>query len=145
MDRRTFLTAGLGLGTLCVAGSVQAAWPREAFEAQESNALIDMLASSKPAPSDAITITAPDIAENGAVVPISVSTTLEDVTRISIVVEQNPLPLTSTYDLTADSVPYVSTRVKMLKTSNVVALVEAGGKSYSGVREVKVTIGGCGG
>ena len=145
MDRRTFLTAGLGLGTLFVAGSVHAAWPKNAFEAQESGTLIDMLAGSKPAPSDAITITAPDIAENGAVVPISVSTTLEDVTRISIVVEQNPLPLTSTYDLTPDSVPYVSTRVKMSKTSNVVALVEAGGKSYSGVREVKVTIGGCGG
>ena len=132
-------------GTLFVAGSVHAAWPKNAFEAQESGTLIDMLAGSKPAPSDAITITAPDIAENGAVVPISVSTTLEDVTRISIVVEQNPLPLTSTYDLTPDSVPYVSTRVKMSKTSNVVALVEAGGKSYSGVREVKVTIGGCGG
>ena len=145
MDRRAFLTAGLGLGTLFVAGSVHAAWPKNAFEAQESGTLIDMLAGSKPAPSDAITITAPDIAENGAVVPISVSTTLEDVTRISIVVEQNPLPLTSTYDLTPDSVPYVSTRVKMSKTSNVVALVEAGGKSYSGVREVKVTIGGCGG
>ncbi len=145
MDRRTFLTAGVGLGTLFVAGSVHAAWPKDAFEAQEPGALIDMLAGSKPAPSDAITITAPDIAENGAVVPIAVSTTLEDVTRISIVVEQNPLPLTSTYDLTPDSVPYVSTRVKMQKTSNVVALVEAGGKSYSGVREVKVTIGGCGG
>lgn len=145
MDRRTFLTAGLGFGALFATGSAYAAWPKDAFEAKESDALIDMLAGSKPAPSEAITITAPDIAENGAVVPISVSTTLEDVTRISIVVERNPLPLTSTYDLTPDSVPYVSTRVKMLKTSNVVALVEAGGKSYSGVREVKVTIGGCGG
>ena len=145
MNRRGFLTAGLGFGALFATGSAHAAWPKDAFEAKESDALIDMLAGSKPASSDAITITAPDIAENGAVVPISVSTTLEDVTRISIVVEQNPLPLTSTYDLTPDSVPYVSTRVKMLKTSNVVALVEAGGKSYSGMREVKVTIGGCGG
>ena len=145
MDRRVFLTAGLGLGALYATAPLYAAWPKDAFEAKEADALIDMLAGSKPAPSDAITITAPDIAENGAVVPISVSTTLEDVTRISIVVEQNPLPLTSTYDLTSNSVPYVSTRVKMLKTSNVVALVEAGGKSYSGVREVKVTIGGCGG
>ena len=145
MDRRTFLTAGLGFGALFAAGSVYAAWPKNAFEAKEPDALIDMLTGSEPAPSDAITITAPDIAENGAVVPIAVSTTLEDVTRISIVVEQNPLPLTSTYDLTPDSIPYVSTRVKMLKTSNVVALVDAGGKSYSGVREVKVTIGGCGG
>lgn len=145
MDRRTFLTAGLGLGTLCAVGSAQAAWPKGAFEAEEADALIGMLAKSTPAPSDAIAITAPDIAENGAVVPISVSTTLEDVTRISIVVEQNPLPLTSTYDLSPHSVPYVSTRVKMLKTSNVLALVESGGKSYSSRREVKVTIGGCGG
>ena len=145
MDRRSFLTAGLGLGTLMVAGAVQAAWPKAAFEARESNALIEMLAGSEPAASEAITITAPDIAENGAVVPISVSTTLEDVTRISILVVQNPLPLTSTYRLTPEAIPYVSTRVKMLKTSRVVALVEAGGKSYSGEREVKVTIGGCGG
>ena len=145
MDRRTFLTAGMGLGTLFVAGSVQAAWPKDVFEAEESDALVDMLTSGKPAPSDAITITAPDIAENGAVVPISVSTTLEDVTRISIVVVENPLPLISTYDLSPNSVPYVSTRVKMLKTSKVLALVESGGKSYSGTREVKVTIGGCGG
>lgn len=145
MDRRTFLTAGLGLGTMFAAGSVQAIWPKGAFESKETEAVIDMLAKREPAPSEAIVITAPDIAENGAVVPISVSTTLEDVTRISIVVEQNPLPLTSTYDLGPHSVPYVSTRVKMLKTSNVLALVESGGKSYSSVREVKVTIGGCGG
>ncbi len=145
MNRRTFMTAGLGLGTLLATGAVHAVWPEKAFDARESDALIDMLASGEPASSDAITITAPDIAENGAVVPISVSTTLEDVSRISILVESNPLPLTSTYDLAPNSVPYVSTRVKMLKTSNVIALVEAGGKSYSGAREVKVTIGGCGG
>ena len=145
MKRRTFLTAGLGIGTLVAAGSALAAWPESAFKEEKADALVDMLASSTPTSSDAITITAPEIAENGAVVPVSVSTTLDDVTRISILVEKNPLPLTSTYELGPDSVPYVSTRVKMLKTSDVVALVESGGKTYKGVREVKVTIGGCGG
>ena len=145
MKRRTFLTAGLGIGTLVAAGPALAAWPESAFKEKEADALVDMLASSTPADSDAITITAPEIAENGAVVPISVSTTLDDVTKISIVVEKNPLPLTSTYELGPGSMPFVSTRVKMLKTSDVVALVESGGKTYKGVREVKVTIGGCGG
>ena len=142
MNRRTFLVAGLG--ALCVPVLVQA-WPQKAFEAEKSDEVLSELAKNVPEHSDAITITAPDIAENGAVVPVSVSTSLEDVTRISILVEKNPLPLTSSYDLSSDSVPYVSTRVKMLKTSNVVALVDAGGKTYTGSREIKVTIGGCGG
>ena len=145
MDRRAFIIGGLGLGALVSTGSGHGVWPQAAFESEASEGVINMLSGGKVVPSDAITITAPDIAENGAVVPISVSTTLEDVVRISIVVEGNPLPLTSTYELSPHAIPYVSTRVKMLKTSKVVALVEAGGKSYFGMREVKVTIGGCGG
>ena len=143
MNRRTFLAAGLG--ALLISGAARAAWPEAAFEADQADDVLARLGGQNAAASDAITITAPDIAENGAVVPISVSTTLPEVTRVSILVASNPLPLTSTYDLAAGAVPYVATRVKMLKTSDVVALVEAGGRTYSAAREVKVTIGGCGG
>jgi len=142
MNRRTFL--GAGLGVLCVP-ALSWAWPKEAFDADKSDTVLSVLAKNTPESSNAITITAPDIAENGAVVPISVSTELEEVSRISILVEGNPLPLTSSYDLSSNSVAYVSTRVKMLKTSNVIALVDSKGKTYSGTREIKVTIGGCGG
>ena len=143
MNRRTFLAAGLG--ALLLSGAARAAWPEAAFEADQADDVLAKLGGKDAAASDAITITAPDIAENGAVVPISVSTTLPEVTRVSILVANNPLPLTSTYDLAAGAVPYVATRVKMLKTSEVLALVEAGGKTYAATREVKVTIGGCGG
>lgn len=143
MNRRTFLAAGLG--ALLISSAARAAWPEAAFEAERADDVLAKLGGADAAASDAITITAPDIAENGAVVPISVSTTLPEVTRVSILVASNPLPLTSIYDLAAGSVPYVATRVKMLKTSDVVALVEAGGKTYAATREVKVTIGGCGG
>ena len=142
MNRRTFLTA---LGAVLAAGPTWAAWPEKAFESKEAEDVLSKISSGKPKTSDRIIIDAPDIAENGAVVPISVSTGLSDVTKMSIVVESNPQPLNSTYDLTDQSVPFVSTRVKMLKTSNVIALVEAGGKTYVNTREVKVTIGGCGG
>lgn len=143
MQRRTFLAAGLG--ALLLAGAARAAWPEAAFEAERADDVLAQLGGKDAAASDAITITAPDIAENGAVVPVSVSAVLPEVTRVSILVANNPLPLTSTYDLAPGAVPYVATRVKMLETSPVVALVEAGGKTYAATREVKVTIGGCGG
>ena len=77
--------------------------------------------------------------------PITVSSTLGNVEGISIVATSNPGPLTSTYMLTAASEPYVSTRIKMAKTGNVIAVVKADGKLHSATKEVKVTIGGCGG
>jgi sulfur-oxidizing protein SoxY len=87
----------------------------------------------------------PDIAENGAVVPISVSTDIENVESISIYVEGNPNPLAATFELSPYIVAAVSTRIKMGKTSNVVAAVYSGGTVYTATQEVKVTIGGCGG
>ena len=88
---------------------------------------------------------APDIAENGAVVPVTVESTMKDVQSISIVAEKNALPLIASFDLGAGALPYVSTRIKMGSTMNVQALVKAGGKVYEAKKEVKVTIGGCGG
>ena len=96
-------------------------------------------------PSDKVKLDAPEIAENGAVVPISVSSSLGDVTSISILVSENPNALAASYKIAAGTVPSVANRLKMAKTTNVIAIVEAGGKLYSTTKEVKVTVGGCGG
>src|SRR6476620_5099884 len=96
-------------------------------------------------PSDKVKMDAPEIAENGAVVPISVSTTLADVTSISFLVSENPVALVASYKIPAGTLPSVANRIKMARTSNVIVVVEAGGKLYSANKEVKVTVGGCGG
>jgi sulfur-oxidizing protein SoxY len=88
---------------------------------------------------------APEIAENGAVVPVSVSTTLTDVTSIAFLVSGNPNALIAMYKIPAGTIPSVANRIKMATTSNVIVIVEAGGKLYSATKEVKVTVGGCGG
>ena len=95
--------------------------------------------------SSKVKLKAPEIAENGAIVPINVSTTLDNVESIMIFVENNPQPLSSGYRLTTLSEPSIGTRLKMGKTSNVMAAVKSGDKVYTSTQEVKVTIGGCGG
>jgi len=125
---------------------VLGAYATDAFAARDvEGALSGSLGSAEHSPSDSVKLKAPDIAENGAVVPITVSASMDDVDAISIVVAANPGPLTSTYMLSSSSEPYISTRVRMAKTSDVIAVVKANGKLYSATKEVKVTIGGCGG
>lgn len=122
------------------------AYNKAAFDARDVNsALTASLGSDQHTASDAVKLKAPDIAENGAVVPVTVSSTLSNVDAIAIIASANPVPLTSISILTATSVPFVSTRIKMLKTADVIAVVKADGKLYSASKEVKVTIGGCGG
>lgn len=142
--------AGLGLiGAAPLSGARAAAdsskWPKEAFSQKTEAAAIKALYSATPEPSDKVNLDAPEIAENGAVVPISVSTTLPDVTAISIVVSENPFPLAAHYPIPAGTSPMVANRLKMAKTSKVIALVASGGKVFSATKEVKVTVGGCGG
>jgi sulfur-oxidizing protein SoxY len=103
------------------------------------------MGSDQLSASDAIKLKAPDIAENGAVVPVTVSSTLGNVTAISIIASANQSPLTSSFQLTSVCEAFVSTRIKMGKTADVIAVVKADGKLYSATKEVKVTIGGCGG
>ena len=135
----------MGTGLLNSA-QVLAAWPAKAFDAENLDEAIQALFEGQTAePSAAITLKAPDIAENGAVVPISVSTDLENVESITVLVENNPSPLAASFKLTADVIPDVSTRIKMGETSNVIAMVKADGKLFMTSKEVKVTIGGCGG
>lgn len=154
MKRRTLLkgtvaagAVGVAVGTgLLAPRAVLAAWPKDAFEATSvDNALNSLMGNAQLEGSDKIKIKAPDIAENGAVVPVSVSSDIDGVESISIVAEKNLNPLTSSFVLGASTEPFVATRIKMGKTSSVIAVVKAGGKLYSTGKEVKVTIGGCGG
>ena len=152
--RRKFLRSTLYLGVVTSAigtgilapGRAFAAYLADAFAAQDiSGALKAAVGSDQHSSSDAIKIKAPDIAENGAVVPISVSSTLPNVESITIIASNNPSPLTSTYMLSNGAEPFVSTRIKLGKTSEILAVVKSDGKLFSASKEVKVTIGGCGG
>ena len=153
MKRRLFIKGSLATGALGVAVSTGliprtslAAWSKAAFEAKDVNgALTGQFGSTDHSASDQIKIKAPDIAENGAVVPISVTTDIAGAKIISIITEKNQQPMTASFELGTGAEGFVSTRIKMGKTSNVIAVVKADGKLHSAVKEVKVTIGGCGG
>ena len=154
MKRRIFLKGSLATGAVGIAVSTGlltprmsfAAWSKEAFEAKDvSSAVSSLFGAADMADSDKIKIKAPDIAENGAVVPVSVTTTLDGASSISILADKNATPLTAEFALGPGTEGFVSTRIKMGKTANVVAVVKAGDKLYSTKKEVKVTIGGCGG
>ena len=120
-------------------------YPEDAFKQKSDADAIKALYGKTAEPSDKVKLDAPEIAENGAVVPISVSSSLPDVASISILVSENPNALAASYKIPAGTVPSVANRIKMAKTTNVIAVVEAGGKLYSTSKEVKVTVGGCGG
>lgn len=122
-----------------------AGWPADAFKQKSEADAAKTLYGKTFEPSDKVKLDAPEIAENGAVVPISVSSTLPNVTSISIMVKENPYVLAASYKIPEGTNPAVSNRLKMAKTSQVVAVVESGGKLYSASKEVKVTVGGCGG
>jgi sulfur-oxidizing protein SoxY len=122
-----------------------AARPDAAFSSESVEGAINGLFDEAAIESDLVTLKIPDIAENGAVVPVSVSTELADVESISIIVDNNPTPLAALFEMSPQSVPDVSVRIKMGKSSTVRTIVKAGGKLYTTGKEVKVTIGGCGG
>ena len=136
---------GLSFGAAPVFAAANDKYPDEAFKAKSEADAIKSLYGKAAEASDKIKLDAPEIAENGAVVPVSVSTTLADVTSISFLVSENPVVLVASYKIPAGTVPSVANRIKMAKTSNVTVVVEAGGKVYSAAKEVKVTVGGCGG
>lgn len=131
---------------LLAPGRVLAAWPQAAFEATSMDAALNsLMGSAATTASTDIKIKAPTIAENGAVVNVLVSTKITDVESMSILVEKNASPLAVSADLAKSVEPFIKTRVKIGKTSNVVGVVKSGGKLYSASQQVKVTIGGCGG
>ena len=152
--RRTFLKGAGAAGTVAVAVAagllkptevLAAEWNKAAFDAKGMPDALKVLDATGSAVSKDITIKAPDIAENGAVVPVEVTSKIAGTSSIVLMVEKNANPLTANFDLANGAEGYVSTRIKMGQTSNVRVVVKAGGKSYTAVKEVKVTIGGCGG
>jgi sulfur-oxidizing protein SoxY len=152
---RRVILQGAGAVALVGLGSTTFGWPafaaandkypEEAFKQKSDADAIKSLYGKTAEASDKIKLDAPEIAENGAVVPVSVTTALSDVTSISFLVAENPIVLVASYRIPAGTVPSVANRIKMAKTSKVTVLVEAGGKLYSANKEVKVTVGGCGG
>jgi sulfur-oxidizing protein SoxY len=151
MQRRDFLK-NTAAGTTLVAGAglfprmLMADWPEAAFQARSiDEALSVLLDASEHQSSGDILIKAPDIAENGAVVPVQVSTSLAKAESITLIAEKNPVPLIASFKFKEDGLSYLSTRIKMSTSSNLIAIVKADGKLYSTIKEVKVTIGGCGG
>jgi sulfur-oxidizing protein SoxY len=135
----------IGFGLAAAFAAANDKYPEDAFKAKDAADAIKALYGKTAEPSDKVKLDAPEIAENGAVVPISVTTDLADVTSISFLVTENPNALAASYRILAGTMPSVANRLKMAKTSNVIAIVEAGGKLYSATKEVKVTVGGCGG
>jgi sulfur-oxidizing protein SoxY len=126
--------------------TAQAAWEKSAFDAKNMADLMKALGGGTPTESKDVTITGPDIAENGAVVPVGAATTLPGAKRLMILVEKNPSMLTAMFDVTDSVDANFSTRVKMGQSSNVFAVAQMNdGKVLYAVKEVKVTLGGCGG
>jgi sulfur-oxidizing protein SoxY len=152
MNRRSLLKASLAslLAALGAAftgpRSARAAWAAEPFEAKTvSEALKRAFGSDQFVSTDAITLKAPNLAENGAMVPLEVSTTLPNLDSLGFLVEGNQAPLTALFSLSPDANRTLATRVKMAKSSAVIVVGRAGGKLYGARKEIKVTIGGCGG
>lgn len=148
-QRRTLMQFTALVGLMASAGLITnaeaATWNEAAFKAKSIEDVAKILGSSgMPATSDKVSLRAPDIAENGAVVPVGVETTLK-ATEMALLVQGNPNPLAAMFILPAGAEPFATTRVKMGRTSNVYALVKADGKWFMASKEVKVTLGGCGG
>ena len=151
--RRNVLKSAAGAGSVAVAvaagllkpSMALAGAPRSAFEAKTPTDAIKGVGGANAADSKDIAIKAPDIAENGAVVPVEVTSAIAGTTAIAIIAEKNATPLICDFDLMNDAGGFISTRIKMGQTSLVRAVVTAGGKTYTSAKEVKVTIGGCGG
>lgn len=141
------LTALIGLmaATGLITDAQAAEWNKAAFDGKSMDDVLKAFGGGSAEKSSAVTLNAPDIAENGAVVPVGITTTLSKVQQMAILVDKNPNALAAQFTLTADSEPFVATRVKMAQTSNVHALVKADGKWFVVTKEVKVTLGGCGG
>ncbi|MCK6395822.1 thiosulfate oxidation carrier protein SoxY [Zoogloea sp.] len=153
MQRREALKAGGGLGLfgllaaagLITPGQARAEWNKSAFDAKSIEDTLKALGATGAENSTDIQITAPDIAENGAVVPVGVVSALAGVEAIAILIEKNPNPLAASFMLPAGTEASVQTRVKMGQTSDVLAVVKVGGKFIMTKKEIKVTLGGCGG
>ena len=150
--RRLFLKSALATSTLGVAisaglltpSAVIASWPESAFTAKKSVDAIDALFGGTATESDKVIVDVADVAENGAIVPVKIKTSLENVENMSILVNENASPLTASFNIQPEVDNEVSIRVKVGKPSDIIGLVKADGKLFTSKKHVKVTQGGCG-
>ena len=141
--RRTLV---LALGALVARPlAALAAWNKEAFGAKTAADALKGIGAAGAVPSKDLVIDAPQIAENGAVVPVEITSNIPGTRSIAVIIEKNPFPLASKFDFTEGALPFVKLNVKMNETSDVRVVAEAGGKHFTATKEIKVTIGGCGG
>src|SRR5262245_42176820 len=154
INRREFLHIGGSAGVLGLAAAAgllkpgeafAQQWNKAAFETKSVAATLKALGGGGSTESAQVQITAPDIAENGAVVPITVESGIARTRTLAIMIEKNPNTLSASFEIPDGTDPFVTTRVKMAETSNIYALVQADGKYFHSVKEIKVTLGGCGG
>jgi sulfur-oxidizing protein SoxY len=148
--RRGVLKSAGALAAVLAAGMLKplqalAAWNKEAFAAKTPADALKGLGAGSTEPSKSIVIEAPQIAENGAVVPIEITSNIPGTTALAVVIEKNPFPLAAKFEFKEGALPYVKLNAKMGETSDVRVVATAGGKHYVATQEIKVTIGGCGG
>lgn len=148
--RRLILKATLAAIATALAGAgmivpraAHASWPREAFEAETLSGAMERLFGVAEAPEGAVTLDARDVADNAALFPVTVETTLPGVTSIAILAAGNARPLVAHFRIHEDVDPYIHARIKLAQTTDVIAIVEAGGRLYSTRKRVTVTRGGC--
>ena len=151
LNRRALLTHSAKVAALLATAGLlptaaQAAWTQAAFDAKTLADAVKALGGGAPAESKDVTITGPDIAENGAVVPVGCACALPGVKRLLLLVEKNPSALAAVFDVSDAVEPNFNTRVKMGQSSNVYAVaLMADGRVLHTSKEIKVTLGGCGG
>lgn len=148
-SRRVALKTTGAFATLVSLGIVtqsqaHAAMDRAGFDIKSMADAVKALGGTA-ANSDQVTVVAPDIAENGAVVPVGATSKIPNTTEIYLIVEKNPTPMAAGFKIPAGTAADVQTRIKMGQSSNVFAVVKADGKLFSAFKETKVTLGGCGG
>jgi len=149
VNRRKILQAAAvaataALGLRITQPAMAAEWNKAAFGASSVADALKALGATSASPSKDILIKAPDVAENGAAVPIEVTSRIPNTQSIILVADKNPFPLLASFEFTGNAEPYASTRVKLAGSSDVRVIVRADGRYYVAVREIKVTTGGCG-
>jgi sulfur-oxidizing protein SoxY len=146
-DRRQFLAL---VSLMAAAGllpriALAETWNEKAFSAKSVDDVVKLLGGSAPQESDKVILNGPEIAENGAVVPLEIRSDLPGTEQICILIEKNPNTLAAVFNIPAGTLPDIQTRVKMNETCNVYALARSEGKFFYAAKEIKVTLGGCGG
>lgn len=141
----TFMALAVATGLVKPAWAETADWNKAAFETKTLADAVKALGGEAPMESKDVELQVPEIAENGAVVPVAVNSKLAKTQSIALLVEKNPNALSAVFDIPEGTDPSITTRVKMAGTSKVIALVKADGKYYFASKDIKVTLGGCGG